>query len=168
VAAGEKIMNKAEWISEFQNRKILIWGYGQEGRSSLNWIRFLLPDYPVDIADAGESAALEEARAMKNVRVLKEEETDFGSYDMILKAPGIVFPKDIDPSLITQQSQLFLKHQGFQTVGITGTKGKSTTTKLTHTILSQDRKAHLAGNIGIPCFDILPELKDEDTVLPPA
>ena len=46
--------------------------------------------------------------------------------------------------------------------GITGTKGKSTTTTLMHHILRESGyPAILAGNIGIPVFDILHEITDE-------
>ncbi|MBO7703879.1 MAG: UDP-N-acetylmuramoyl-L-alanine--D-glutamate ligase [Solobacterium sp.] len=155
-------MNREAWKAEFEGKKILIWGFGREGQSSLKWIRDLLPDQAIDIADSGSSEALTNAEALPNVRVYKEAHTDFSSYDVILKSPGIVIPEGMDRTNITQQSQLFLKHQGFQTIGITGTKGKSTTTSLTACVLSEKYTTHLVGNIGIPCFDVLPKLKDED------
>ena len=157
-------MNRQAWIDEFAGKKILIWGFGREGQSSLKWIRNLCPELPVVIADSGSSKALEEAALTPFTTVLKEADVDFSAYDRILKSPGIVIPEGMDRSAMTQQSELFLKHQGFQTIGITGTKGKSTTTSLTAAVLRQKFHTHLVGNIGIPCFDILPELKDDDLV----
>lgn len=157
-------MNRQAWIEEFAGKKILIWGFGREGQSSLNWIRNLCPELPVAIADSGTSAALEQAAQEPHTVVMKEADVDFTAYDRILKSPGIVIPEGMDRSHITQQAELFLKHHGFQTIGITGTKGKSTTTSLTAAVLRQKYRTHLVGNIGIPCFDILPKLQDEDKV----
>ncbi len=157
-------MNRDSWKLEFAGKKILIWGFGREGQSSLKWIREICPDLPLTIADSGSSDALKQAAQEPGITVLSEADTVFSDYDLILKSPGIVIPKGMDRTNITQQSQLFLKHQGFQTVGITGTKGKSTTTSLCAAVLSQHTTAHLVGNIGIPCFDILPDLKDSDLV----
>ena len=156
-------MNRDAWKTEFEGKRILIWGFGREGKSSLRWIRSLCPDLPVDIAEGNVTESLkEQAASFGNARVIVQENADFASYDMILKSPGIVIPRGMDRSNITQQTHLFLKHHAFQTVGITGTKGKSTTTSLVHAVLSAKYHTHLIGNIGIPCFDILEELKDED------
>ena len=157
-------MNREVWKQEFAGKKILIWGFGREGQSSLNWIRDLCPDLPLTIADSGRSDALAKAAKEPGITVQKEADTVFSDYDLILKSPGIVIPEGMDRTSITQQSQLFLKHQGFQTVGITGTKGKSTTTSLCAAVLSEKTTTHLVGNIGIPCFDVLPQLTDSDLV----
>ena len=156
-------MNRNAWKQEFEGKKILIWGFGREGRSSLRWIRTLCPSQPVDIAEAAVTdTLLAAAQEFGNVNVLPQSETDFASYDMVIKSPGIVIPEGMDRSNITQQTHLFLKHHGHQTVGVTGTKGKSTTTSLCHAVLSARYRTHLIGNIGIPCFDILDKLNDED------
>ena len=159
----ERKMKQEEWRNEFAGRKILIWGFGREGRSSLLWIRTVCPGLPLDIADGTITESLKsEVQSYGNVRLLAQDNVDFSSYDMILKAPGIPVPTSFDRSNLTQQTHLFLKHHGFQTIGITGTKGKSTTTSLVHTVLSQQYTCHLIGNIGIPCFDILPVLEETD------
>ncbi|MCD8241891.1 MAG: UDP-N-acetylmuramoyl-L-alanine--D-glutamate ligase [Lachnospiraceae bacterium] len=60
---------------------------------------------------------------------------------------------------MTSQMELFLEEYGERTIGITGTKGKSTTTTLLYHILKEaGRDVVLAGNIGIPAFDILEQL----------
>ena len=157
------MMNREAWKQEFEGKRILIWGFGREGKSSLKWIRVLCPDLPVDIAEGSVTdAVVKAAEEFGNTRVLAQEHTDFSAYDMVLKSPGIVIPADMDRSNLTQQTHLFLKHHGHQTVGITGTKGKSTTTSLCHAVLSKRYRTHLIGNIGIPCFDILEQLKEED------
>ncbi len=160
---GDEQMNRDAWRSEFAGKKILIWGFGREGMSSLRWIRMLCPALHVDVAEGTLSEKLSaSAASFGNVTVLDQKDADFSSYDIVLKSPGIVIPSGMDRSNITQQTHLFLKHHGHQTIGVTGTKGKSTTTSLIKAVLSRQYRAHLIGNIGIPCFDILPELQDED------
>ena len=157
------MLNAEAWKREFEGKRILIWGFGREGKSSLKWIHTLLPDLCVTIAEplARLSSLMSEDA---NVRLLAEEDMNPSDFDMILKSPGIVTPPGMDVSRLTQQSHLFLKHHRDQTVGITGTKGKSTTASLTAAVLSKGYRTHLVGNIGIPCFDILPILEAGDMV----
>src|SRR5699024_7792288 len=54
---------------------------------------------------------------------------------------------------VTSQTELFLRAYRKQVIGITGTKGKSTTTALTwHVLKSVRPDTLLMGNIGIPAF----------------
>ena len=88
-------------------------------------------------------------------------------YDIVIKTPGISL-KDFDTKgvEITSQTDLFLSQFHGQTIGITGTKGKSTTTSLIyHLLKSSGRDAILTGNIGIPCFDIMEDIKPESIVV---
>ena len=158
-------MNTEAWKAEFLGKRILIWGFGREGKSSLKWIRTLLPGYPLTIAEPRARLSSLNTEGLENISLIAEEDMDAENFDLILKSPGIVTPKNMDLSRLSQQTHLFLKHHGKNTVGITGTKGKSTTASLAHAVISKEYRCHLAGNIGIPCFDILPELKEDDIVV---
>jgi UDP-N-acetylmuramoylalanine--D-glutamate ligase len=59
-------------------------------------------------------------------------------------------------------TDLFLQVYGDKVIGVTGTKGKSTTASLIHHLLPG---SILAGNIGIPLFDILDDLDEESIVV---
>ena len=88
-------------------------------------------------------------------------------YDIVIKTPGISL-KDFDTKgvEITSQTDLFFSQFHNQTIGITGTKGKSTTTSLIYHLLeSSGRDAILTGNIGIPCFDIMEEINPDSIVV---
>lgn len=63
------------------------------------------------------------------------------------------------PALVTE-ADLFLRLCPSPTVGVTGTKGKTTTASLAHAILAADpvHPAVLGGNIGTPLVERLPEL----------
>ena len=66
----------------------------------------------------------------------------------------------------TSMTDLFLSEFSGQVIGITGTKGKSTTSSLLYTVLSKctDRPALLVGNIGLPALDYYGSITD-DTII---
>jgi UDP-N-acetylmuramoylalanine--D-glutamate ligase len=131
--------------SLLEGRKILIAGYGREGRSAERLIQRLAPEGEYFIADGNEQIA---AEAVKD-------------YDLIIKSPGVPMRVmgGVECSSLTD---LFLQVYGDMTIGVTGTKGKSTTASLIHHLLPG---SILAGNIGIPLFDILDELKEDSVVV---
>ena len=91
------------------------------------------------------------------------------NYDIAIKSPGI--PSNSLPSIlrqvvITSQTDIFLQCYGSQSIGITGTKGKSTTASLVYHILKNaGLNTLLVGNIGIPPFDCIAEIKPESIVV---
>ncbi len=143
-------------------RRILIAGYGREGKSTHALLQKIVPDTPIDIAcnDDEIFAHLEQA-------------TQLGQpYDLIIKSPGIStmkFEGRCDLGTLTSQTDLFLQVYHDLTIAVTGTKGKSTTTTLIHHILSQalgtQRHILLAGNMGIPLFDILDQIDDQSLIV---
>lgn len=89
-------------------------------------------------------------------------------YDLIIKSPGISL-KDIDISnikdRITSQLELVLEVMKQNIIGITGTKGKSTTTSLIYECFKANHKdAFILGNIGKPLLDQI-EQYHENTIL---
>ena len=83
-------------------------------------------------------------------------------YDLIFKSPGVVLSKDPEQysCRFTSQMEVFFEAYRDRIIGITGTKGKSTTTTLLYHILKKSglKTPCLSGNIGIPAFDILEEI----------
>jgi len=70
------------------------------------------------------------------------------------------------PPLVSE-ADLFLRLCPAPTVGVTGTKGKTTTASLTAALLAADpgHPAVLGGNIGIPIIERLPELTPDHRVV---
>lgn len=67
---------------------------------------------------------------------------------------------------ITSQLELFLEFFNAFTIGITGTKGKSTTSSLIYQMLQdQNRRSILLGNIGKPVFDFLEDFQTDTIVV---
>lgn len=149
-----------------KDKNIAILGYGMEGVASYNFIR-QYSNMHITIIDKFDPR-------LKYPNLLDDENVDlvFGdnylngldNYDLVLKSPGVI-TKDIDVSNInfTSQLELLLKYNKDNVIGITATKGKSTTCTLTYEVLKAcGYKTVLLGNIGRAIFDALDEI-DEDT-----
>ena len=153
-------------LNFLKDKKIVILGFGKEGKSSFRFIRNHLPERQLAIHDR-ETVELNDA----HVTVVCGENylQNLNDYDIILKTPGISFAHlnyYIEPEKISSQTALFLQFYGDQVIGITGTKGKSTTASLINHILQQNHiKSILAGNIGIPFFDVLEHIDEETYVV---
>ena len=151
----DSIINKFK--KDLENKKIAIWGLGKEGISTLQFIKN-------NNISCKEIAVLEQKDA--NIEGIKKlnSQKQLNEYDLIFKSPGIVVDKNvIDTNKLTSQTEEFIKILSKQIIGITGTKGKCTTSSLTYTILKQFfPNTILVGNIGIPCFNAINEI-DENT-----
>ena len=133
-------------ISELNGKRILIWGYGREGKATEHFLQRCVKPASVDIFEG------------------KKEEIDEDDYDFIIKSPGIVMNEE-NPKY-TSETELFLQQFRDQVIGITGTKGKSTTSAMLYTVLKacSSRPVLLLGNIGQPCLDYFEEVT-EDTII---
>jgi UDP-N-acetylmuramoylalanine--D-glutamate ligase len=154
-------------LAELEHRSILILGFGTEGQATYEFLRRRWPAKPLSIADQRtmEEFPQEVANRIQNDT---EVRTNFGpryldsadgyNCEVIIKTPGI--PASVDAVararragiLLTSHSQIFLSsYPREKVIGVTGTKGKSTTTSLIHHILKcAGIPAELVGNIGMP------------------
>ncbi len=155
-------------ISTLKDKNVIILGFGREGRSSYHWMRKHLPLQPLTIAD---KHPIELNFNDPNITLICGDEymNNLNNYDLIIKSPGVPFAKlnyYVEDQKISSQTALFLQHYGHQTIGITGTKGKSTTASLLFHIINKCKgNAFLVGNIGIPFFDIIDEIDSNSTIV---
>lgn len=164
-------------IKELEGKKTLILGFGQEGIETFLFLKKEFPGQRVGVADKKDFRKL--SRDAKN---LLKKHTDtrlhlgsdylesIGEYDVIIKTPGIplslVAPRVKKNQRITSQTEIFFANCKAVIIGVTGTKGKSTTCSLLRAALKEGGKsAYLAGNIGNPGLHLLPSLKPEDIVV---
>ncbi|MDR2979919.1 MAG: UDP-N-acetylmuramoyl-L-alanine--D-glutamate ligase [Bacteroidales bacterium] len=156
---------------QLENKKIIILGFGKEGRSSYKFIRSYQPNLPLVVADQNENLFIEKFSDDPHLTFVLGEKYDenLNDYDLILKTPGVSLTKIdyfIPPGKIVSQTSYFLQFYSNQVIGITGTKGKSTTASLIYHILKEaGRDVILAGNIGVPFFNILDEIKPETVIV---
>ena len=131
-------------IEYLKNKKIMILGFGREGQSTYKLIRKYLKEQELYIADKKENFE-------KDYDFLQNDENNIyisgekylknlEDYDIIMKTPGISLA-GIDTSKyiekIKSQLALFLEFFDSYTIGVTGTKGKSTTSSLIYKILEE-------------------------------
>lgn len=153
-------------IVEFiKNKNVVIWGMGREGNSTFNYIRSIYPDMRLTVADSKDI----DLSAYPNCGFINTEREgiDFDGFDYIFKSPGIpVFHPENIIDRLTSQTEVFLTAFGHNTIGITGTKGKSTTSSLLyHLLKNHDENTIFVGNIGIPCFDCIDQIDDNTSVV---
>jgi UDP-N-acetylmuramoylalanine--D-glutamate ligase len=133
-------------VDQLNDKKILIWGYGREGKSSESFIKKYVKSKSLEIANGTYDD-------------IKDIECD-----VILKSPGIsCFEED---ERIQSQTSLFVSEFKKQIIGITGTKGKSTTASMLYSVLCACGKdALLVGNIGFPCFDYYDSIATDTNIV---
>ena len=151
---AESLLCWRDIFNFFLNRTVLIAGYGREGQSTHNLLKKMFPTRQFDIAANND----EIDNALKNKQ-----------YDIIVKSPGIptfFFEGKCNLASITSQTDIFLQFCGVSTIGVTGTKGKSTTANLIcHVLNCSGFDTVMAGNMGIPLFDILDRLNTHSIVV---
>ncbi|MDR1725230.1 MAG: UDP-N-acetylmuramoyl-L-alanine--D-glutamate ligase [Bacteroidales bacterium] len=165
----DNTLRTASIIRQLQNKNIAILGLGREGNSTYKFLRNILPYKTLILADKNEEL-LNNYKDL-NSNIVYSEKQFFAQnsecIDIIFKTPGISIrqiPSEFHNKL-TSQTDFFLKYFSSQTIGITGTKGKSTTSSLIHQILvNAGKKSILVGNIGIPVLDKFYQI-EKDTVI---
>ena len=124
---------KQDIINYLKDKRILILGYGREGKSAVNFIQQNLPNAEFAIADQNE-LAIDGVQVFCGADYLNAVK----DFDIVIKSPGIPtrnFVAADQIQKVTSLTDLFLRFCRNTIIGITGTKGKSTTASLTHHIL---------------------------------
>ena len=154
---------KQDIINFLNNKKILIIGFGREGKSALEFIKENVSYKDLAIADKND-IKIDGIKTYIGDNYLDSTK----DYDIVIKSPGIIikdYISDKEKEKITSLTDLFLRFCPNKIIGITGTKGKSTTSSLIYHILKENNyDTYLIGNIGIPCFDVIDLIK-ENTIL---
>lgn len=153
-------------IIEFlKDKSVLILGFGREGKSTYNYIRRYLPQKKLTVADRKEQNTDDENVAV----VCGENYLDcLGGFDVVIKSPGISFAEVEIPenTFVTCQTDLFLKYAPCKKVGVTGTKGKTTTSTLIYKMLrAGNADCVLMGNMGLPVLDYIDEMTGDKTAV---
>ena len=153
-------------LKKLKNKRILILGFAREGRDTLSFLRAHFPKKVIGIADQ-KSSLFYGRRKQVRWHLGKNYLKALKQYDVIIKSPGIP-PKVIAPfisknQIVTSQTEIFFENCPGTIIGVTGTKGKSTTALLIHAVLKQGGvRVHLIGNIEVPVLQFLNTATPED------
>ena len=147
-------------------KRVLLLGYGREGRSVG---RRLLSVGGYSLLGIADQNPVEDAPAGAVLHIGAGYQDAMKDYDIVFKSPGIVLTEGHRPDelscCVTSLTELFLSAYRDQCIGITGTKGKSTTSSLLyHVLKTAGVPAVLGGNIGIPTADLYEQITP-DTVI---
>ena len=164
-------------LAELRGKRVLILGFGREGRSTLAFLQERVPDVDLGVADRRtlDTMSDQERAALAGVSrdrvVLGPDYLDaVQRAEVIVRSPGL--PPDA-PALeaaraagarVTSLVSLFFDVAPGRVIGVTGTKGKSTTTSAIYTVVRDaGLDARLGGNIGIPLLACL-DGSDDQTI----
>ncbi|MDE3129841.1 MAG: UDP-N-acetylmuramoyl-L-alanine--D-glutamate ligase, partial [Acidobacteriota bacterium] len=137
-------------FSDLDGKRIALWGLGRETSALLKQLE-RRPPVATIAATIDDATPEAEARAV------------LASADVLVRSPGVSLYKPLIQEAIaagttvTTATGLWLAERGGRRViGVTGTKGKSTTaTIIAHLIRATGNDVQLAGNIGRPVIELL-------------
>ncbi|MEK9154953.1 MAG: UDP-N-acetylmuramoyl-L-alanine--D-glutamate ligase [Patescibacteria group bacterium] len=149
-------------IKNILNKKIAVLGFGREGKSILKFLK-------KSVRYKNAIISVLDKKSDKNY--LK----NLNDFDEVYRSPGVPYnlleiQKAIKKGVrFKSATTLFFEEArkiGCKIIGITGTKGKGTTSTLLYKILrASGKNVYLAGNIGKPAIDILPYLNKNSVVI---
>ena len=161
-------------MEKYKNKKIAVLGFGVEGMSVVDFLLHEALKITVFDDKRRESfeATIIDGYERKGVSFEFENRISHTEYDVIFRSPGI---KPSTPELVeaknkgievTSAIKMFFEQCPCEIIGVTGTKGKGTTSTLIYEMLKKEGfDAYLGGNIGIPPLSFLSELKGDSKVV---
>jgi UDP-N-acetylmuramoylalanine--D-glutamate ligase len=154
-------------FSELEGATVGVWGVGREIRSFAEQLNRRLPSARITVAafdsppppDIRDMIRAPQARIVVGADALAALQ----GCDVVVRSPGVsIYRRELTAlanggTPITTATALWLSERGGQgVIGVTGTKGKSTTAALiSHLARAAGQLVDLAGNIGAPALDLL-------------
>lgn len=139
--------------------KVAILGFGIEGRAAANYWASKGAD--ITICDGNLSAEIPDRFQSK---LGPDYLSDLDKFDLVVRSQSVRLDQQNVP--VTSGISEFFDQCPAMIIGVTGTKGKGTTSSLIAEILRLAGKTvHLAGNIGQSPLEILPEIQNDDIVV---
>jgi len=153
-----------------QQSKIAILGFGIEGKTMLEYLikhgynNVTVCDSNVDLKENMPQGV--------SVRLGPKYLNDLTDFNTLFRSPGIrwLMP-EIQNALargveVSSPTAFFIDQCPAKIIGVTGTKGKGTTSTLIYEILKKaGKKVFLGGNIGVPAIGFLDDVQGENLVV---
>lgn len=161
-------------LEQYRNKKIGILGFGIEGRATFEFLKSKgIESSIIDKSGDVEFRGINPDIDINTELILGEDYLkSLNNFDIIFKTPGIspMLPeiiKAIDAGVVfTSQIELFFDLCSSKIIGVTGTKGKGTTSTLIYEILKNSNiDVYLGGNIGVPAISFLEKLSSSSVVV---
>lgn len=137
--------------------KVAIAGYGAEGQANYNYWRTQTDDITICDENTPSRMIPESAKTIFGEGVFSQLE----DFDLVVRTAGLRPDKIKTNGKIWSATNEFFKQCPVSIIGVTGTKGKGTTSTLISKILeAAGFKTWLLGNIGVPALEVLEEIKN--------
>ena len=153
-------------LADLRGKSVAVWGTGREGRAAVTAIARHAPLRLLAVDDSANFLSVPWEGELAALAPLAGGEHAFGalvSADVVVRSPGVPQTHPWMAELrrrgiaVTGGSALWMADHAGRTVGVTGSKGKSTTSSLiSHLLTAVGRPNVFGGNIGVPVLD-LPE-----------
>ncbi len=181
------------YIKRLKRKKIGILGFGIENQALVKWfIDHKIIDITICDQNPNIKSQITNKSQIKNIKFKtgKDYLDNLENFDVVFRTPGIspltkelvdVRKKGVE---ISSQIKLFFDLCPAKIIGVTGTKGKGTTSDLIFQILNQSNKRqvtsdkgkksqtsnlkpqiYLGGNIGNPPIEFIDSVKRDDVVI---
>ncbi|WP_125154080.1 UDP-N-acetylmuramoyl-L-alanine--D-glutamate ligase [Clostridium rectalis] len=170
-------MNKdfSEFKKNIKGKKIAVVGIGISNRPLINFLIKLGGEVTAfDKKDREQLGSIVKDLEGKNVKLILGSNylTYLTGFHIIFKTPSMRIDSNAllkaknEGAYITSEIEEFIRYCPSKIFGITGSDGKTTTTTLVSNMLKEEGyKTWVGGNIGIPLFSQIENIKKEDKVV---
>jgi UDP-N-acetylmuramoylalanine--D-glutamate ligase len=162
---------------DLRNKRVTVQGLGRFGGgiAVARWLagqdaRVLVTDK--DPAEKLADSVKQLAGLPVEFRLGEHREDDFRTADLVVASPAVPLNSQYLSAArtagvpITTEIRLFVERlRARRVVGVTGTKGKSTTTSMLAAMLARKHKTWVGGNIGKSLLEDLPNIAEGDVVV---
>ncbi|MGX6606758.1 UDP-N-acetylmuramoyl-L-alanine--D-glutamate ligase [Micromonosporaceae bacterium Da 78-11] len=153
-------------LSDLRGKSVAVWGTGREGRAAVTAIAQHGPSRLIVVDDSANFLSTPWEGELAALAPLAGGDHAFPALitaDVVVRSPGVpqthVWMQEIRRRgiTVTGGSALWMADHAAQTIGVTGSKGKSTTSSLiSHLLAAVGRPNIFGGNIGVPLLDLPP------------
>jgi len=158
-------------LEDLRDKKLIMIGFEATNRALFHALRKVHPTLKVTIADANPDATLPHDPNVES-RLGPTYLEKLGGFEVIIRSPGVRYWPELEAeeSRVTTATQIFFDSVRESTkakiIGVTGTKGKSTTSSLMYEVMRDtSRQAFLVGNIDVQEWDIYDQINDDSWIV---
>jgi UDP-N-acetylmuramoyl-L-alanine---L-glutamate ligase len=151
-------------LADLRDKSVAVWGTGREGRAAVIAIAAHGPSRLLAVDDSANFLSVPWEGELAALAPLAGGDHAFGALvaaDVVVRSPGVPQTHPWMAELrkrgvtIAGGSALWMADHADRTVGVTGSKGKSTTAALiSHLLAAVGRANVFGGNIGVPLLDL--------------
>lgn len=133
----------------YKDKKVAVIGDGLEGQDAYNFLK-----------SKGASVTILDQKYDEHYL------DNLNQYNIIVRSPGVYPNKIKTTKRVTTPTHIFFDEFPGIIIGVTGTKGKGTTSTLIYEIMKEaGLDVYLAGNIGKPMLELLPNSRSNSYVI---